>query len=340
MRYRLLILGILTACAGLFAPSGSAAPPATLPASQPSLESKAVEKDGVSVKVTLKKPEITQGEQPQFIVRFSNMDDQYANLYGQGEYWDWKVQFTNQDKGVTEPGPWQVRVLAEFDSHAVATTTRLKPGDFIDVPVDLNNTGLPLDYTYTGQMDHLIASIKNLRPGTYKMVIEISLGPPPLIDTTVKYWTGPITTEPVELKVVAAGARSPGVLASPQELRAYNNAIDRLVKKLGSDGMWTNGLSPDIGLPADAMPEDVVAQAVKKSLSPEEIKVYRILRVREIKFDPPVGRAFAALIQTDARTRILIFYPFASTKGWWTRFYDADYTPPATRPSAVEHKPR
>ena len=211
MRRQPLIILIVAVSIAQF---GAAAPAAAPPASQPSLESKAVEKDGLSVKVTLKKPEISEGEQPQFVVRFSNGDDQYANLYGADEYWDWKVQFTNQDTGVTEPGPWQLRVQAAFRRHHIAAT-RLKPGDFVDVPVDLNNAGFPLDYMYAGPIKHLIAPIPNLRPGAYKMVIEISLRTDPADDKATKYWTGPITTEPIEFKVVAAAARSPGVQAAP-----------------------------------------------------------------------------------------------------------------------------
>jgi hypothetical protein len=122
------------------------------------------------------------------------------------EYWDWKVSFTNTDKTLMYPGPWQLRLEAAFDKHHVASKS-LKPADSIEVPVDLNNPRFPFDFVYEGDVNKPIAPIKSLRPGTYRMVVEVQLRTDPHDDKTKKYWTGPITSEPIEFKVVDSPSR-------------------------------------------------------------------------------------------------------------------------------------
>jgi beta-lactamase regulating signal transducer with metallopeptidase domain len=115
------------------------------------------------------------------------------------------------------------------------------------------------------------------------------------------------------------------------ETAAYENAIDQVVKKLPNDGMWTNGLTPNIGLAADAKPEDVVAEAIKKHAAVGEGKPYRLLHVKTVEFAPPIGSVSAALIQSDAGAKVLLFYPFPGATGWWTRFYESEFVPAKSR---------
>jgi hypothetical protein len=124
---------------------------------------------------------------------------------------------------------------------------------------------------------------------------------------------------------------------SSSETSAYEDAINRVIKKLPAGGMWVNGLTPDIGLAADAKPDDVIAEAIKKHAPAGVGKPYRVLHVKTVKFTPPVGSVSAALIQNDAGTRVLMFYAYQDGKGWWTRFYESDFvTPKAANSSSVQ----
>jgi hypothetical protein len=241
----------------------SAATATVAPSTQ--ISSKAVEKDGLSVQVSLKKSEISADEQPQFTVRFTNTGKEPINLISVDEYSSWKMRFTNVDQTAEDPGPCLIRIAAQDDSRSI-TKKSLKPGEFADVPVDINKTRFATDFYYDGIVKHLVAPIKHLNPGIYKMTVEIGLSPNPPDGNGTKYWTGPVTTEAVELKVVESGERGPVTEASPQELSAYNVAIEPLVKTFGPDGatplgLWTNGLTSPIPLPRDAKPEDVIAAA-------------------------------------------------------------------------------
>jgi hypothetical protein len=152
----------------------------------------------------------------------------------------------------------------------------------------------------------------------------------PVVPNAAAGWTGTVSSNK---RAVIIWRPNVSVSASPPAAFTYEDAIDRLVKKLGPGGSWTNGLSPEVGLPADAKPEDIIAEAVKNWGPAGQRAAYRVLHIQSLKFETLVGSASAALIQNDAGTRILIFYPFR-TKGWWTRFYDTDLASATTQPSS------
>jgi hypothetical protein len=299
-----------------------------------------VEKDGLSVQVSLKKSEISTDEQPQFTVRFTNSSKESINLCGADEYWEWKVRFTNLDQKAEDPGPWLLNVNSQRIRHLVSSI-KLKSGDFIDVPVDFNNANFKPDFAYDGIIKHLIAPVKHLKPGTYNMTIEIALQPDPLDKSGAKYWTGPVTTEAVELKVVESDQQGPATEPSPQDLSASDGAIDRVIKALPPGGLWANGTypSPVSRLAADAKAQVVIADAVKAWFPNWELKDYRVLQIRENVKLPPDYVFSAAVIQAGAEYKVLLFHP-STGGGWWAHFYDTDLhtaLPPAnlTDPNVI-----
>jgi hypothetical protein len=124
-------------------------------------------------------------------------------------------------------------------------------------------------------------------------------------------------------------------LASCVGVRAtHNDPISALARNLNaSNGLWVNGLSPDISLPPDATPEHVVAQAVSKSgFDQGHIKTYRIREVRQIQLNAGRMETYsAALVESDLGTKILLFR-YEQTNRWWTRFYDVPDEEPNNEP--------
>ena len=292
-----------------------------------SVESKPVEKDGVSVSVSLKPQTILADEQPQFVVRFKNTNRDYINLYNVDHYWDWEILFTKTDPHAAEPGPWRLRMNSIPNRRPVGIR-QIKAGESTDVVVNLNDPPFTFDFVYAGIIKHLIAPVRYLQPGTYRMTVKIAL---PLFmgQPFPHHWTGPVLTDAVELTV--SEKRANGTPATAAELAAYDDAIDRVIKKLdpsgrlGRFGLWTNGGTPFVKLAAGAKAEDVIAAAVNVYLL--ESKAYRILRVRQVGSDDLA--VSAALVKVGGKPKVLVFFSGKGSTSWWTRFYDADVVQPA-----------
>ena len=107
--------------------------------------------------------------------------------------------------------------------------------------------------------------------------------------------------------------------------------IDKLVERLNaSNGLWINGTSPIISLPADAEPSEVLAQAVKMvGFDQGHIKTYEILNVRQVELtNVPMGTVYsAALVQSNLGMKICLFRPQKNNQ-WWTRWYDVEKEEP------------
>jgi len=108
-----------------------------------------------------------------------------------------------------------------------------------------------------------------------------------------------------------------------------NDPINKIVLKLNSDkyGMWVNGFHPIISLPANAKPEEVIAEAVKMvGFDAGHIKTYKIVEIRKVEFNAPNMRnCSAALIASDLGLKVLLFKfeKYENGSNWWTRWYDA-----------------
>ena len=107
---------------------------------------------------------------------------------------------------------------------------------------------------------------------------------------------------------------------------AVSDPIDSLVQRLNAThGMWINGLYPDINLPANAQPEEVLAAAVKMTgFDQGHIKSFKIESLRQVELMAAGQQTFSvALVDTDFGKKIFMFRP-ERNNGWWTRFYDVE----------------
>jgi hypothetical protein len=103
--------------------------------------------------------------------------------------------------------------------------------------------------------------------------------------------------------------------------------IDALAQRLNATGgMWMNGEYPDIGLPPDAKPNEVLTQAVKMvGFDQGHIKTYQIQEIREVQLDTETYSA--ALVQSNLGKKIFLFKAERNSR-WWTRFYDVQEEKP------------
>jgi hypothetical protein len=98
------------------------------------------------------------------------------------------------------------------------------------------------------------------------------------------------------------------------------DAIDRLVNSLSSShGLWQNGLSPVIELPATASTEEVVSKVLARQATS-----YKILKVRYVHIQGSLPDLYTAVIvETDVGEKIVLFKYEGQAVGWWSRIYDA-----------------
>ena len=320
--FRVSMMLMIGACGWLDA---SPPPPGTVPATTSS-ESKPVEQGGVAVTVVLKPEVIGEEEQPRIVVRFGNSTTDYINLYDVEAFWDWRIRFTNVDAAATNPGPWQLRMNAIPHRYPIASR-QIKAGEKLEVLIDLNDPPFTFAYAYAGSMNRTVQPVRHLAPGTYRVSLEVSLRNP-LGQPGYHFWTGPVTTEPVDLKI--RPRQLVGVDAGPNvdEVAAYDALIDRVTSKLDPHGLWLNGVAPDIKLPRVATPEDVVDAAVNTHVLGS--KRYRVFRVRRIeRLDQSVS---AVLLSVGGKTKVLLFFPGGNVS-WWTRFYDVEAATPDSQPA-------
>jgi len=250
----------------------SAADPAK-PTTQAALvESKPAVKDGVSITIALKQPAISTSDQPQLIVRFTNTAADYINLYDVNAYCDWEIAFTPAHKQAELPRPWILK-MDKLPHRIPLAHLQIKPTESLEVPINLNDPPFTFHYENAKPADRAaVPSIRHLAPGNYQVAMTIKLTNP--FGEGYHLWTGPLTTEPVELVV---GPPNPDQNAdpTPEQAAAYSAAIRRLNDKLHPSA-WLNGGSPEINLSSDAKPEDVIEAAVNRTIL--ESKVYRILK--------------------------------------------------------------
>lgn len=104
--------------------------------------------------------------------------------------------------------------------------------------------------------------------------------------------------------------------------------IDALVKRLDVDkGVWQNGGSPEIDLPSDAKPKEVIAAAVRwQAFDKGMIKSYQIEEIRHVDLWDINGNKeqyAAALLKTDLGPKVIVFN-FKTFGRWWARFYPVE----------------
>lgn len=313
--------------------------PATLSTTtRPVLESKPVLKGGLAVSVVLPREEAADDKQPQFIVRFKNIGEDYQNLYDVAAYWNWEILFYNTDLRITDgPGPWRLRMRAIKGRNALEHR-QIKPGESADVTVNLNEPPFTFAYEYAGPRDHLIAPVRRLAAGHYRLTVAASLKLPEIFQGEAgrHEWVGPVTTDPLELTIAAP---SPPIKPSTTQLAAYDAAIAKVCNALSPDGMWMNGVSPQLDLPPHADALDVIDAAVNQSTL--DSKKYRVLRIqaftrKDMPGMPGNVSGSAALLQVGNAYKVIILFPDGPNS--WNRFYDTELSDLSIKPVVATDK--
>ena len=172
-------------------PQTPALPPATLPA----LSSKPTLKDGLSVTVNSTKAAFAVNDLPKFTVLFKNVSNKTFSLFDVDWYWSWTIRFEDQQT----KGPWQLHNLVMVKRSQ--TPPRLcKPGQTVEVTLDLGKNSLPHDFTWQGDQSAPVAPLEQLPPGKYRLTLVIPLEND-LERPEVTCWTGTLTTEPLEFAI-------------------------------------------------------------------------------------------------------------------------------------------
>jgi hypothetical protein len=127
----------------------------------------------------------------------------------------------------------------------------------------------------------------------------------------------------------------PRVIASKPPV--VSDPIDQLIAKLSpplptpghpfvSPGGWDSGMDTLLVLPAGASTKEIVAEAFRMSGS-GQLETVKIMKVRQVHI--PNGMAnektvTAALVNTKAGEKIVLFKYWGPGVGWWNRIYDAN----------------
>jgi hypothetical protein len=172
----------------------------------------------------------------------------------------------------------------------------------------------PKEYTLSGSF--------TVDPGNDQLAVD----PPEHI------WRGTITLSPVKISARAFAAATQPAAATTQAATTMPDAISSLVDRLSAThGLWVNGVSPSLGLPADAKEDDVLAKVFKMTTPPEgKITSYTILDKREITIPTvsaersrPEDRYQAIHLKTNVGPKIVLLQ-HTKSGGWWSRIFSAE----------------
>lgn len=163
-------------------------------ATQPA--AKVVVKDGLSVIATPPKATFAADEPIQFTVQFKNVSDKPFMLYEAEYFLGWRICFENR----RAKEQWLFRKTIK-DRREVPVPKTLKPGESMDVPVRLDRNG---DFRLQDPQAKADAVELSLLPvGRYVMTVEVDLkGSPAPGKWEFPFWTGPITSQSVEMEIV------------------------------------------------------------------------------------------------------------------------------------------
>jgi hypothetical protein len=104
---------------------------------------------------------------------------------------------------------------------------------------------------------------------------------------------------------------------------AAKDSIARLVAKLESQPMWTNGGFPKIDLPETAKLDKIVAAGLDKiSFDKGKATTHTIVDSRVVKIAPDAHEYTAVLLDTNRGRKIMLLQWQGSVTGWWSRVFD------------------
>jgi hypothetical protein len=113
--------------------------------------------------------------------------------------------------------------------------------------------------------------------------------------------------------------------AVAQQAIAKVDPITRLVERLAASHLWRNGMYPDLGLPATATTDQVIARLFEMtSFEKGEVKQYRILETRQVQIGSRPGMYTAAIVQTDLGSKVVLLKYESAVTRWWSRVYDSE----------------
>jgi hypothetical protein len=125
--------------------------------------------------------------------------------------------------------------------------------------------------------------------------------------------------------LLVGAALLPGSSAAAEEATAKGDPIARLVERLSASHVWRNGMYPELGLPATASTDKVIARVFElTSFEEGRAKQYRILETRLVQiseFRP--GTYIAALVRTEFGDKIVLLKYERQPMRWWSRVYDS-----------------
>jgi hypothetical protein len=144
--------------------------------------------------------------------------------------------------------------------------------------------------------------------------------PPPRPWRPMAAWTAGIV---LVLGLVPSGC-GPKHSGTPVEQASIPDPIDRLVARLNADtGYWLNGPFPSINLPDDALPETVLAKVYGRK--------FRVIEVRRVRLTSAGGDFWAALVDSNQRTAIVVLLTYLGDQNWWIHLFDVPVDAEAKR---------
>lgn len=198
MKILSMIVGMMLAAGMTVAVAGMKAPPNPLPK-----ESKAVEKDGLSLAVKLAKTEWRADEPLEFTILLKNVSDKPLLLWGADDYRSYQivVNIWSDDRG---PG-WSPEWPAPDKENAVAVpkSQTLEPGQSMEVPVSIKDlSGFHQWRTLSPDRD---------RPGWWTLGVtrDFQANPVAKGNESTRYWKGKIASRELLFKVVGGSAEVP-----------------------------------------------------------------------------------------------------------------------------------
>ncbi len=125
--------------------------------------------------------------------------------------------------------------------------------------------------------------------------------------------TVPRTVQPEE---GAPGAAEKGELDAIGKVEAY----------IKDSPLWTNGISPEIDLPASAKPEEVLAAYLEKAscdkgkVTSPEIVATRVIATSSSEDDPYT----AVYFESEQCNHVIVMRHEGGAVGWWTKAFDPE----------------
>ena len=284
MRHILLVLFLAMTLGGITL----ADPPAT----QPSPSSKPVEKDGLQVTVTLPKATFTADEPLKFSVEFKNVSKAAFMLDDADMFWNWVIRFEDEQW----KGPWQLHETFLGKRKPEPTNNALKPSEVFTVPVEIDPAKKLFELVWKGPQLESVGAIRQLKPGKYRLTMEIVLEENPL-DLQLKWpcWKGKITPEPVEFEVTNKPATQPARTKTNEkgwELRIWEEKDQTCYALLPG----TNRLKADEEITKAAVKD---LDALKKQLMELKEGQELFLMGFAMTDQPPAGTADAVIKYCD-----------------------------------------